>query len=406
MLACRPSEISSALGPFVDSGVRPLRQGMKTVLLIEDDADEALLMREAIGDVAEADITLVHVETLEKALISLAGTQFDAVLLDLSLPDSIGIEGVAPVVKIAGDTPVIVCTGLNDQEKGRDAILRGAHDYLVKSHKLYGAIPRILHFAIERGRIIKSAKRKVEKARRYSELLLTRVILISNSGLGIVNEEGNFTVVNPALAELVGCQTSELRGKPWSKLIPEQDRAAEHQAYMESLDRDADYNRDRMDIQKWNGGIVEVSMRSTLIDFYEKRLCRVLSFGSPSTSDLGTQVDLPGGQFGNKWMFSPGDTDTRGTADGLQIVGLTRIKAELGDRWSSVAERVVTMAERTIAKRLSPGDTCMRNQYDEFIIRFNGVSKKEASMMARAVSREIQEKVLGYGDESELADAD
>ncbi len=173
---------------------------MKTVLLIEDDADEALLMRETIGDVADADITLVHVETLEKALISLAGTQFDAVLLDLSLPDSIGIEGVAPVVKIAGDTPVIVCTGLNDQEKGRDAILCGAHDYLVKSHKLYGAIPRILHFAIERGRIIKSAKRKVEKARRYSELLLTRVILISNSGLGIVNEEGNFTVVNPALA--------------------------------------------------------------------------------------------------------------------------------------------------------------------------------------------------------------
>ncbi|MDJ0950855.1 MAG: ATP-binding protein [Alphaproteobacteria bacterium] len=124
------------------------------ILLVEDDEDEVLLVAEAIGDAGATDISLDHADRLETALSKLANETFDAVLLDLSLPDTSGIQGVAPVVEAAGKAPVIVCTGLSDERVGQDAIRAGAQDYLIKTPELYRAIPRILRYAVERNRLL------------------------------------------------------------------------------------------------------------------------------------------------------------------------------------------------------------------------------------------------------------
>ena len=252
-----------------------------TVLLVEDDADEVLLMGEAIRDAGATDITLDHAETLQTALSKLANGTFDAVLLDLSLPDSRGIENVPSVVQAAGKAPVIVCTGLNDDSIGHDAIRCGAQDYLVKDPQLYGAMPRILRYAVERNRLINLANDKVQQAKELTELLLTKVISIANSGLSITNSEGTFILVNPALAELVDCTTADLVGTPWTNLLVKQDRAAELRRYKKSFSGTENYERERLSIQRKDGGTIEVPMRSELIEFVEDRFCRVLAFGKP-----------------------------------------------------------------------------------------------------------------------------
>ena len=258
-----------------------MHEGPITALLVEDDADEVLLMGEAIRDAGATDITLNHAETLQTAMSKLANEAFDVVLLDLSLPDSFGIESVPSVVQAAGEAPVIVCTGLNDESIGHDAIRGGAQDYLVKNPQLYGAIPRILRYAVERNRLINLANNKVQRAREFTELLLTKVISIANSGLGIANSEGTLTLVNPALAELVDCATADLVGTLWTDLLVEQDRAAELRGYKKSFSRSDNYDRERLSIQRNDGGTIEVPMRSVLIEFDEDRLCRVLAFGNP-----------------------------------------------------------------------------------------------------------------------------
>ena len=163
------------------------------ILLVEDDPGDAILVERTLLR-CQQRFSLQHCELLQDALISVADDQFDVALLDLSLPDSSGLEGVPAIVQAAGKSPVIVCTGLNDESVGQDAIRSGAQDYLVKNPQLYGSLPRTLRYAVERSRLIYQANRKLELAREYTELLLTKVISIANSGLGITNDEGIFII--------------------------------------------------------------------------------------------------------------------------------------------------------------------------------------------------------------------
>ena len=122
------------------------------VLLVEDDADDALLLRGMLGDVPSSGIRLVHVLCLEEALAQLAAERFDAVLLDLSLPDSHGLETFHRLHAHAPQTPVVVLSGLDDEAVALQAVQAGAQDYLTKAHVDGPLIVRSIHYAVERQR--------------------------------------------------------------------------------------------------------------------------------------------------------------------------------------------------------------------------------------------------------------
>ena len=137
-------------------------------LLVEDSRGEAALVREllsaSIGDAAQ----VVWVEDTAAALAALRGGAFDVVLLDLTLPDSHGLQTVRRVQEAAAAIPVIVLTGLADEELAQAALRQGAQDYLVKGKYDGTALMRAIRYAIDR-------KRAEEDLRRARDELEVRV---------------------------------------------------------------------------------------------------------------------------------------------------------------------------------------------------------------------------------------
>jgi Flp pilus assembly CpaE family ATPase len=127
------------------------------ILLIEDNAGDARLIQDALclpGDTSEVRCT----DRLAKGLEMLEREQFDAVLLDLSLPDSRGYSTFEQLHRRIPRVPVVVLTGLDDEELALQSVRDGAQDYLVKGAVKSSTVLRIVRFAIERHRVMDGAR--------------------------------------------------------------------------------------------------------------------------------------------------------------------------------------------------------------------------------------------------------
>ncbi|MEA3136286.1 MAG: hypothetical protein QOC71_567 [Thermoplasmata archaeon] len=137
------------------------------VLHIEDDAGEARLLAETLKAVPlSARWEGVRAETLEKGLAQVRRGGFDAVLLDLGLPDSQGLPTLRAVRELDPDVPVVVLTGLHDEEAALQALRDGAQDYLVKGLFTGPVLVRVLNNSIARAQIqirLGDARRRVPK---------------------------------------------------------------------------------------------------------------------------------------------------------------------------------------------------------------------------------------------------
>jgi len=129
----------------------PMNGNAIKVLLVEDNAGDALLLRETLADTTAA-IEWSHDRMLKDALGRLEKERFDVVLLDLSLPDSNGIETFRKIQRRAPDAPVVMLTGLDDETVAAEAMQQGAQDYLVKGGTDGHALLRSMRYAIERTR--------------------------------------------------------------------------------------------------------------------------------------------------------------------------------------------------------------------------------------------------------------
>lgn len=121
------------------------------VLVVEDNPGYANLIQKILmtpgGDAACA---VECVEKLSAALERLSKPNVDAVLLDLTLPDSQGLDTFVKVHEHAPDVPVVILTGMDDESFGLEAIRRGAQDYLVKGQAEVTVLLRVVRYAIER----------------------------------------------------------------------------------------------------------------------------------------------------------------------------------------------------------------------------------------------------------------
>lgn len=123
------------------------------VLIVEDNpADAALITEELANATARGVFKLFFATTLQEAKTTLRNNEIAAVLLDLSLPDSLGIGTFKALLQHSPDSPIVVLTGLDDHELGIRAVREGAQDYLVKGRIDSVILERTLHFAVERKR--------------------------------------------------------------------------------------------------------------------------------------------------------------------------------------------------------------------------------------------------------------
>jgi signal transduction histidine kinase len=140
---------------------RPQNMRSLKIVLIEDNPGDAELLRIAVERSKDPRLVQVtHFEALYPAIEFLKKTSADLVILDLSLPDSSGMDSLNSIKEVVPNLPVIVCTGYEDRNSAVEGIRSGAQDYLFKGSFDYTSIISTIDYAIERQRI----KNAVERA--------------------------------------------------------------------------------------------------------------------------------------------------------------------------------------------------------------------------------------------------
>ncbi len=170
-----------------------------SVLLVEDNADDADILRELLADV-RAPVRLTYVECLRDGLLALARGGIDLILLDLSLPDAQGLSTVERTLAAAPNTPILVLTGLEDEALGAAAVHAGAQDYLVKGQVDGAALLRAMRYARERHLLL---EKRTEDARVWSALARSgAALLTAGSGPAMLDTLGLVAV------DALGCATT------------------------------------------------------------------------------------------------------------------------------------------------------------------------------------------------------
>ncbi len=120
------------------------------LLLVEDSPADAVLLQHLLAEAGGESFHVTHVELMAEAIACLERDSFDAILLDLSLPDSHGICTVARASAAAPQLPIVVMTGLDDEATAVKVVRKGAQDYLVKGHADGRLMARAIRYAMER----------------------------------------------------------------------------------------------------------------------------------------------------------------------------------------------------------------------------------------------------------------
>ncbi|MGJ5674840.1 MAG: response regulator [Nostochopsis sp.] len=171
---------------------------MIKILLVEDNPGDVRLLQEFLWDVTTAQFQLTPVERLEQTLKLLNQESFDVILLDLSLPDSQGLETFITLHHQAPAIPIIVLTGLDDENLALRAMQQGAQDYLVKGQVSGDLLVRCMRYAIERQRIEEALRQSEERFRvalKNSPIVVfnqdkeLRYTWVYNTSPGFINEE-------------------------------------------------------------------------------------------------------------------------------------------------------------------------------------------------------------------------
>jgi len=145
------------------------------VLLIEDDFGDADLITEFLELVKSTLFQITHHRCLQEVLQPMAQDDFDIILLDLSLPDSFGLDTVEQVYNKFATIPIVILSGLEDESLATIAVQKGAQDYLVKGDFDSDLLVRSIRYAIERAKTIQLLNQKEQQLQQINEQLEQRV---------------------------------------------------------------------------------------------------------------------------------------------------------------------------------------------------------------------------------------
>lgn len=171
------------------------------ILLIEDNPDDVFFLRMVLHKADGTSFQIEPVEDLASGLERVKQGNCDVVLLDLTLPDSMGLDTFKAVKAQAREVPIIVLSGLDDETIAVNAVHAGAEDYLVKGRVDSQLITRAIIYAIERTEARKAILRAEEKFRGIFEN--------SVSGIFQTTPEGRYLSVNPALTRIYGYTSTD-----------------------------------------------------------------------------------------------------------------------------------------------------------------------------------------------------
>ena len=152
----------------------PIQTSALRLLIVEDDLPSARLLRELLESSNGERFEIQHVTSAAGACAAVESGGIDVVILDLGLPDATDLQALAKLEQCVHEIPVIVLTGRGDEALARDALHRGAEDYLLKGNVDHNSLVRAIRYAVERHANIRDLarmKKELESANKHLEKL-------------------------------------------------------------------------------------------------------------------------------------------------------------------------------------------------------------------------------------------
>ena len=184
----------------------------KKILLVTSSRSDADCLEKALGDATDGPFKVEWLDRLSRALERIAVGDIDAILVDLMLPDSQGIETFDKLSKADPLIPILTLSAEEDEAMAKEAVQRGAQGYLSKGHFSSYLVPQSLRNIIERMAVSQSLH--LEKVR--AEITLNS---ISDAVIG-TDLQGNVDYLNTAGERMTGWSKEEARGHHVSEVMP------------------------------------------------------------------------------------------------------------------------------------------------------------------------------------------
>ena len=196
------------------------------LLLIEDNAGDARLLREMFNEQGSPHTELAHVASLGEAERYLADRVVDIILLDLGLPDAGGLDALRRAKAAAPGVPLVVLTGLDDESLATRALQAGAQDYLIKGQIETRGLLRALRYAAERKSMEEALLVEKEQVRQSiahlsaSEARYRTLLESANDAIAVLTPEGIVREMNQRWGDIVGLPREQLVGRHLRDFAP------------------------------------------------------------------------------------------------------------------------------------------------------------------------------------------
>ena len=189
-----------------------------TILLVEDNPGDARLIQELFRDIQDRSFDILTAESFQQAYERLKERRVDLALVDLSLPDSHGLETFRKLAAGHPSLPQVLLTGLDDRETAIRAVREGAQDYLLKGAVDGHVLLRAIDYAIERKRIQAELEAANDRLRKSAEDLHS-ILNQLHIGTLLISPEGRILHVSDSALRLLGKNGNVPEGQPWQNVV-------------------------------------------------------------------------------------------------------------------------------------------------------------------------------------------
>lgn len=235
---------------------------VKSILIIEDNLGDVRIIQEILQESDDCFYKTQNCGKLAEGIKILKKEKFDAVLLDLGLPDSSDLETLRVLRENNDDIPVIVLTILSNEKLGLSAIKNGAQDFLIKEQMEINLLDKVIKFAIER--------KKLESELIETETMFDAVFEQAAVGMAHLSMERKIIRINQKCCDILGYEKEEMLGKHVDLFGHKEDINSDRVQMNKLLRGEIQYFDFEKRVVKKDGSIIWVNITRSLIRPYGK----------------------------------------------------------------------------------------------------------------------------------------